>query len=304
MPKVPAYPSLDGLVDLACRDGVDIRPTLLRVLTDLYIQKPVHSADEEIQYVALALGLIETVDAATRATVAARLAAYPRAPAAVLQKLAGAATRLDASHAPQPKPGSVEKPAAKPASGLELVELFFAAGTEERRLILTNLDAAAAKHPRQALPFARDVVRRLENAALQRNPGEFTRELEGALGIARTLAHRIVGDPSGEPVVVAAKALGMKADVLQRILLFLNPDIGLSVQRVYDLALLFDEITFAAAEQMVTIWRQSAARARPQHAPVHWDDERRSARVMASPLPHRPVRKQATAPSDAKSRRG
>jgi hypothetical protein len=301
MPKLPAYPTLDGLVDLACRDGVDIRPTLLRVLTDLYIQKPVHSADEKIQYIELALGLIETVDAATRAIVTARLRAYPHAPAAVLDKLAGTTAAAPAASHAESEP--TDRPTAKPASGLELAELFFAAGTDERRLILTNLDVAAARQPRQNLPLSRDVARRLENAALQRNTGEFTRELEHALGIARTLAHRIVGDPSGEPIVVATKALGMKAEVLQRILLFLNPDIGLSVQRVYDLALLFDEITFAAAEQMVTIWRRSVARARPQHAPVHWDDERRSARGMATPQPHRPARNQVTAPSNAKSRR-
>ena len=39
MIEVPRVSPLDGLVDLACRDGVDIRPTLLRVLTDLYVQK-------------------------------------------------------------------------------------------------------------------------------------------------------------------------------------------------------------------------------------------------------------------------
>ena len=50
---------LDNLVDLACRDGVDVRPTLLRVLTDLYIQKPIHSAEEETQFVELVLGLID-----------------------------------------------------------------------------------------------------------------------------------------------------------------------------------------------------------------------------------------------------
>ena len=55
MAKSSAYPPLDSLVDLACRDGVDIRPTLLRVLTDLYVQKPAHSAEEETQYVELAL---------------------------------------------------------------------------------------------------------------------------------------------------------------------------------------------------------------------------------------------------------
>src|SRR5882757_8109959 len=87
MMKSPAYPLLDGLVDLACRDGVDIRPTLLRVLTDLFVQKPTHSADEEAQYVELAMGLIEAVDAPTRAAVVARLSNYPDAPAAILRKL-------------------------------------------------------------------------------------------------------------------------------------------------------------------------------------------------------------------------
>ena len=33
-------PNLDGLTELANRDGVDIKPTLLRVMTDLYAQKP------------------------------------------------------------------------------------------------------------------------------------------------------------------------------------------------------------------------------------------------------------------------
>src|SRR5476651_2689756 len=94
MVKFSASPPLDSLVDLACRDGVDIRPTLLRVLTDLYVQKPAHSADEEIQYVELALGLIEAVDEPTRAAVVASLSAYPAAPAAILDKLAGTESPL------------------------------------------------------------------------------------------------------------------------------------------------------------------------------------------------------------------
>jgi uncharacterized protein (DUF2336 family) len=272
---------------------------LLRVLTDLYVQKPVHSADEEVQYVELALGLIEAVDAATRATVAARLTAYPRAPAAVLRKLAGATA--GASPVAKSETKSEVKSEAKPASGLELAELFFAAAADERRLILTNLDAVASNPARKQAPAARDFERRLESAALQRNASEFARTLEQALGVARTLAERIVRDPSGEPIVVAAKALGMKADVLQRILLFLNPQVGQSVQRVYDLARLFDEITFAAAESMLSIWRQSTGRPQVRHAPVLWDDERRSVRVLATPLPHRAVRKDAPQPPRSKS---
>ena len=42
-------PELDGLVKLSNRDGVDIRPTLLRVITDLYLQKTDHTAEEAQQ---------------------------------------------------------------------------------------------------------------------------------------------------------------------------------------------------------------------------------------------------------------
>src|SRR5512143_655696 len=103
MSKPSALPPIDGLLDLACRDGVDIRPTLLRVLTDLYVQKPVHTSEEETQYIELATGLIDAVDNATRATVVATLRAYPAAPAAVLTKLTG--------EAPPP-----QKPASPPAA--------------------------------------------------------------------------------------------------------------------------------------------------------------------------------------------
>ncbi len=291
MMKSSAYPPLDGLVDLACRDGVDIRPTLLRVLTDLYVQKPTHSADEEIQYVELALGLIEAVDAPTRATVAATLSAYRAAPSAVLAKLGGRAAL----------PAAPAKTEAKPTPRHDLVELFFAASTEERRLILTNLDVAAEPATRRPAPAASEVIRRLENAALQRNPGEFSRMLDRALGIGRELAERITRDPSGEPIVVAARALGMTAAMLQRILLFLNPAVGESVTRVFDLARLFDELRPAAAEHMLAIWRQSNARSQAMHAPVHWDDERRDARSLSTPARYRSDRGRVMQPSRVKT---
>lgn len=290
MPKPTAYPPLlDGLFDLACRDGVDIRPTLLRVLTDLYVQKPIHTADEEAQYVELAGRLIEGVDAATRAVVAARLSGYPAAPAPILHALAAAGA-----------PPATTAPAAKPAQP-DLAELFFTANTEERRLILINLDLVAEVAARRPAPRSSDAMQQLESAALQRNTQGFTHTLERALGISSALAERIARDYSGEPVVVAAKALGMEAAVLQRILLFLNPVVGQSVERVYDLARLFDEITRAGAERMVAIWRQQGTRAGPTYAPVHYDDERRSARSAATPAQHRAPRERAPYPSRTRS---
>lgn len=280
--KSAAYPPLDSLVDLACRDGVDIRPTLLRVLTDLYVQRPMHGAEEETQYVELALGLIDSVDAQTLASVTARLAAYPTAPAAVLERLHGAPAEPMTAASPPPKP---DAPARE-----DLATLFFMAGTDERRLILTSLDAAAepALHP--PAPASNEMLRQLEAAALQRNAGEAARLLERALVIDQEIAARIVRDHSGEPIVIAAKALGMKAAMLQRVLLFLNPSIGLSVERVYDLARLYDEITPGAAAQMLAIWRRGGTRPRRAHAPLHWDDEPRSARAASTSARNRDIR--------------
>src|SRR5436305_14911136 len=82
------FPKLEGLDSLARRDGVDIRPTLLRVLTDLYVQKPTHTSEEERHYTELALRLIDSVDLQTRATVAKKLGPYPGTPLSVARRLA------------------------------------------------------------------------------------------------------------------------------------------------------------------------------------------------------------------------
>src|ERR1700693_5641680 len=87
MTASPLFPGFDGLMTLSRREGVDIRPTLLRVLTDLYVQATAHSADEERQFVELTSRLIEEVDDATRAAVRARLAIYPDTPEALLRRL-------------------------------------------------------------------------------------------------------------------------------------------------------------------------------------------------------------------------
>lgn len=263
MVKPSASNPLDSLVDLACRDGVEIRPTLLRVVTDLYVEKPNHSVEEETQFVELALGLIEAADAQTRAVVSAALAGYPGAPAAVLKKIAGVATT---GAEVRIEPGQND-----------LTSLFFSAPPDERRLILVNLDVAASKPARRVMSVASELIRRLESAALKRNPGEFSRVLERALGVDRDLAEKVAGDEHGEPIVVAAKAVGMKLDVLQRILLFLNPVIGQSAQRIYKLTHLFEELSAESAEYMLTIWRTTARR-RSVHAPVYWNDERPSVR--------------------------
>jgi len=262
MAKPSARVPVDSLVDLACRDGVDVRPTLARVLTDLYVLRPSHSTEEETQYVELVLGLIDSVDGTTRAALAAKLRQYPQAPAAVIR-------RLDDLAASKP----VEQ-----KNGEDLIELFFSSAPEERRLILTNLDVVSSPTRRRPVPPEGELVRRLERAALRRNPSEFSRILVRTLNISRGLAERISLDNSGEPVVVVAKVLGMKTDVLQRVLLFLNPVVGQSVRRIFELCQLHSEVSSAAAEHMLAIWQARPVRPHAEHEPVYWDDERRSQR--------------------------
>ncbi len=83
--------SLANLINLTragLRGGVDMRPTLLRVLTDLYVQKLTHTADEERHYTELALRLLDAVDVPTRAAVAARLVRHLTPPMRIIEKLA------------------------------------------------------------------------------------------------------------------------------------------------------------------------------------------------------------------------
>jgi hypothetical protein len=323
--------SLD-LAHLGLRGHVDMRPTLLRVLTDLYVQKLTHTPDEERHYTELALRLLDGVDVATRATVAARLAHHLSPPLRVIQRLAAdlpgvaapvdshpllqgndkaEAPALDLAPAAGPPVADIEideleeetpelegeTPATAAATDTiaadvasELNELFFAANANERRLILLNLQIVAPGSAGRA-EFARDASagQRLEAAALGRDREEFAQQLAQALRIPRAQARRIAADDLGEPIVTAAKAVGMPRDVLYRILLFINVTIGHSVERVNALTSLFDEITPQAAEHMVAIWQalNKKARAAVAHRPLLWNDEARPRARTATPTVQR-----------------
>src|SRR5882724_13579123 len=109
MTAPPFFPGFDGLMTLSRREGVDIKPTLLRVLTDLYVQASAHSGDEERQFIELASRLIEEVDDATRAAVRSRLAIYPATPIEILDQLG-----LRRAHPGQLMPAAAAIPVAAP----------------------------------------------------------------------------------------------------------------------------------------------------------------------------------------------
>jgi hypothetical protein len=311
---------MTGLAGLADRTGVDIKPTLLRVLTDLYMQKASHTPHEDQHFTELALRLIDSVDEATRAAVAARLMKYPGTPRAVLDRL----MQLGSRTADPSQQGSIElfttetmleddielfepvapglptaqpvlphqiRPGVAPAATFSVDyvaqrETFFSAPCEERKLILLNLEHVADRDI--ALAQETNILRYLEQAALAGRAQEFTTLLQQALGLSRTTARRIVTDRGGEPFVVCAKALAMPTDVFQRILMSLNPVIGQSVEMVFELSDLFLNLPPSSAMHLVAVWRAAdrIEAKSPPHRRTHWDDEI-PARRFAEAEPYR-----------------
>jgi len=268
--------ALDHLARVGMAGDAELRPTLLRVLTDLYVQKPTHTAEEERHYTELALRLLDTADSGSRTAVAQRLAQYRSPPGRVVERLAG-----DVSNdQPQLLRSSGSTTRSAEAAGQPIAidiasalnELFFAADSDERRLILLNLDVIAPLPiKRMERPREESLSARLEAAVLSRNREAFAQNLARALQIARGQARRVADDDLGEPIVTAAKALNIRRGALYRILLFVN--IGRSVARVKALTQLHHELSLEAAEHMVAIWRAlpKVDRLIERHQPVLWE---------------------------------
>jgi uncharacterized protein (DUF2336 family) len=302
MNKSPMFPGFDGLMTLSRREGVDIRPTLLRVLTDLYVQASSHTDDEERQFVELTSRLIDQVDDATRAAVRARLSIYPHTPPVIMRKLAlqpwGSDQRLPPGRGTQPAQPSLVQPkpptetqlrlastlSMQPDDACEISTMFFAASSTERMAILRNLADTPLK-PSARIQFRRAAraIETLEMAAFAVDAENFALELGDALMLPSSIAEQVVNDASGEPLACAAKALGMPSEVFERVLLFLDPALGSSVSRVYRLSRLYNVLNERTALIMVAVWRGTTiAVTRAKYRPSLHDDEHHRVR-SASP---------------------
>jgi hypothetical protein len=244
--------------DLSAIRGAGIRPALLREITDLYVQKPSHTPDEERLFTELALRLIDHVDAAERARLGARLAAYPGAPLAVILRLAEPGPGLKAQFPPPAEAEKQHLPRLEdPPREQTLSDTFFNALPTERRLILLHLDYAPVAPA--AIAAVTNTVAQLEQAAMTRQRDQFAATIETLLSVSSRLARCIAGDSTGEAVIAAMKALAVPSPDLQRILLFLDPAIGQSAQTYFALVQLYDEISVDTARRLVAIWRKDDA---------------------------------------------
>jgi hypothetical protein len=292
MMESPGRWGLDRLIRFDVPGEPDMRPTLLRVLTELYVQKPAHTADEERHYTELALRLLDAADLGTRTAVARRLAHYISPPRRVLERLAADNSLTDRERQPRWPMLNDRLPSAAGMTveiATTLNELFFAANPDERRLILLNLDVIAP-FPTGCMNLLQEesLSRRLEAAVLSRNREAFAQHLAQTLHISRMQARRVADDDLGEAIVTAAKALNIRRGALYRILLFV--DAGRSVARVQALTELHHELPMQTAEHMVAIWQSLPKVARPgeRHQPVLWNDTPAVNRRMASTIGHQP----------------
>ena len=355
--KYPKLPNFDGLIGLASDSAVDIRPTLVRVMTDLYVQKSTHTRDEEHRYTELALWLLSAVDIPTRVAVANKLAAYDSAPRPVVRRLARdvlevaepilqrspcltsseligiikdlgptyasiiAGRHVTTADTSQPQVSvtasqnqnidgrlAAHLPSAasstesqsdvqglapmRPRGDIEIGDMFLNASTPERRILLAELEHALGSGDGIQSLEPDEGIGLLETAASEQRIEDFARGLEQLLQLPAATAQRIAADLSGEPIIVAAKALGMPPDTLLRILLLLNPEIGQSVHRVFDLVNLYREVPPEVALTLTRSWRGGATveRRSGRYQPTAWVEPAGRARRIspeARPQPGR-----------------
>ena len=280
----------DILTGLGDRPGTEVTSRLLLALTALYVQRPTHTVEEQQQYGELALRLIDKVDTATRGAVADILQRHPHAPAEIFEHLscmqsslrgdlesdtysirdqqsAGNQPPANGERAPTPAPFTAAPAVPQPtAATAEFGEAFFAASpAERRRMLLLITPSGSHDVPATSEDGERTTYGGLDVAALHGRIGEFTREFERMVNIPKSLCERVLNDPSGEPMVIVAKASGVPIAILQRILLLVNPAVSHSVQRVYDLTELYHGLDRSVARDIVAAWR---ARAKPNDPTV------------------------------------
>jgi len=318
------FQGFDGLMNLSKHQGVDIRPTLLRVLTDLYVQAKSHSSDEERQFAELASRLIDEVDDATRAAVRARLAIYPQTPRIVAIKLnltdvadhhgphavfaqnatetfepassshmeaqtasdLNAISEPEATLAPASAPNlSMPSLSMQPDDAAKLLEMFLAADKSHRARLLHGLLDTPLKPSTPVDPRrAERALMTLERAAMAADSAAFTAELGDALILTSRVAAQIVDEAGGEQLACALKALGMPGEVFQRVLLFLNPARGSSVMDVYRLSRLYEVIELRSALIMLAAWRGATLAATRAKYRPVLHDDERHRARAASPV--------------------
>ncbi len=140
--SVDAAPDLSGLIELSRVAHLDLKPVILRVQTDLFVQAQSRDRAERESFEALACGLIPIVDDETARIVAEKLAAFAGTPEPVLAALAergGAVRDAVVAGVPQLTPRLI---AAAGADGADIAAALAARPGLDRASIAELVDRA------------------------------------------------------------------------------------------------------------------------------------------------------------------
>lgn len=318
---------LADLADLAICRSEEMRPTLARVLTDLFVgRERRHSPEEIADFGELMDNLLDRVEPHSRRIIAEKLARRADAPPALVARLAaepGAvsapllarsplleparlldiaktadeaalagiarrsdlgtdlarrlaqrggeethaallandAVRLpsDVAAALRLRAGTAPPPEMLQANAVDSADLpaYLAATPEGRRRLVAALEGRAEAAPVRpvASVLSGNVGRVLADHAVHGRMDEMKAMLAEFLDIPASVAARVLDDPHGEPLVVAAIALRLDEAAMLTLLIHANPEIGRSVGRVHALYGLTHEMAPETADALVQTWR-------------------------------------------------
>jgi hypothetical protein len=208
---------------------------------------PVFTAPPDVVAPPVPAPMVEPVDtAAPEPAAIAHPAPVETAPVAVPE-------RVPAPIDPRPLAQLLDDPAASMAS---IAAAFLRADEKTRLDALASLTLSG--RPAALLPTkvaGIDIGRALESAALHRRTAQFANLVGEALTLSPDVAARLVEDSGGEAIVAALRALDIDSELVLRIMLFLNPQIGVSVTRVFALSSLYDQLDRHVALQLVAGWQ-------------------------------------------------
>lgn len=156
----------------------------------------------------------------------------------------------------------------------DLVDLFLDLDSHGRRRVLLALELLALRDFAAGRPLPKlpppdpDLVEELARSALSRRLDVIAQRLGRLLGVAETIAHRLLVDDGGEPLATALKASGLDEPTAMRVLVFSGAGDGRDYFQVKRLLEIFANTSQRSADFLLSRWRPEPPPL-PQRKPRH-----------------------------------
>ncbi len=186
----------------------------------------------------------------------------------------------------------------------QLAKKFNELKTDERERVIAGFKAFPEPEDTgetylQLSETAKDIVASLEQLATRKQIKTFAQVMAAMIRLPQDAIVKMIGDESGEPLIVMLKAVGVKEKSALRILLHINEKIGESVASIYRLISIYRDMPQSTANAILRELRITAK--------VASADTSESQKRMASPValesparpdPRKSVPKTTTSPGN------